>query len=338
MGSKATARDVAREAGVSLATVDRVLNNRGGVTAEKERAVVMTARRLRLDRSLDFRAARTLRVAVLVQPPTNPFHAALAAGIEAERQGPNPFNLSFAVTHIKPDAAPEVAATIGRVAAHADALMICASEQPKIARTLTQVARQDKPVIALATQFGQDVPHIYVGPDNLRAGRVAGDLMGRLVGAKGGDVILVAGLFSMLGHAERREGFRAVLAERHPNCRVVAEMESAEDGRRAGELVAATLACHPDAVGIYNASAGAREIGAVLQAGERGGAVTFVTHELTEGRRALLKAGVIDAIIDQDPALEIRTAVAAIAARFGRLDPGLEMTRTPVQIYMIENC
>lgn len=338
MARKATARDVAREAGVSPATVDRVLNNRGGVAAEKERAVVLAARRLGLDRALHFRAARTLRVAVLIQAPSNPFHAALAAAIESERRGPNPFNLSFAVMHIEPGADREVARAIDRAADDVDAVMICTSEQPEIADALARAAERGKPVIALATQFGPAVPHDYIGPDNVRAGRVAGDLLGRLIGPGGGEVILVAGLFSMLGHAERREGFRAVLAARYPACRIIAELESAEDGRRAGELVADTLDRHPGAVGVYNASAGAREIGDVLRARGRSGAVTFVTHELTEDGRALLKAGVIDAIIDQDPAREIRMAVAAIAARFGRTDPRPELTYTPVWIHMIENC
>ena len=80
---KATARDVAKAAGVSLSTVDRVLNGRGGVAADKERRVLEWARKLRLDRALDQRAARTLRIAVLIQPPENPFHAAIQAAFKA---------------------------------------------------------------------------------------------------------------------------------------------------------------------------------------------------------------------------------------------------------------
>lgn len=338
MGSKATARDVAREAGVSLATVDRVLNNRGGVAPEKELRVVLAARRLKLDRALEFRAARTLRIAVLVQPPSNPFHAALADAAEHQNRGPNPFNFQLSVFHIDPGKPDRTARLIDDIAPRFDAVMICAAQQPDIAEALHRFKRDNRPVVALATEFAADVPHIYVGPDNLRTGRVAGDLMGRFIGAEGGDVLIIAGMFSMIGHGARREGFRAVLSERYLQVRIVDEVESGEVGETAGRLFARALADYPRLRGIYNTSAGAGEIAEVLERMLHRDRIVFITHELTDERRRLLRTGVIDAIIDQDPALEIRVAVEALAARFGRLDVGPETTVTPVQIHTRETC
>ena len=100
MAGKSTARDVAQAAGVSPSTVDRVLNGRGGVAPDKERRVLEWARRLRLDRALDQRAARTLRVAVLLQPRENPFHAAVQAAFEAANRDFRHFNLQFRISHI----------------------------------------------------------------------------------------------------------------------------------------------------------------------------------------------------------------------------------------------
>jgi len=338
MGRKPTARDVARDAGVSLATVDRVLNNRGGVAPDKEQRVVLAARRLKLDRALDFRAARTLRVAVLIQPPSNPFHAALAAAVETENRGPNPFNIRLSVFHTDPGRPAATARLIERIADHHDALMICAAPQPDIIRALERIAAMDKPVLALATDLGNTLPHRYVGPDNARTGRIAGDLMGRLIGRAGGEILVIVGLLSMTGHLQRREGFRNVLAKRHPACRIVAELESGELGDRAGDLVATALKRYPAIRGVYNASAGARPVTDALRRAGRTGDVVFITHELTEDRRRLLRNGAIDAVLDQNPPLVVRRAVETLAARFGRLDPGPDSTVTPVQIHMRETC
>lgn len=140
MVRKPTALDVAKEADVSLSTVDRVLNNRGGVAKAKELRVLQAARALRLDRALDLRAARTLRVAVLIQPPANAFHAALGAAVDAENHGPNPFNFQFRVFHIEPARPDRTAARILTIEGDYDAIMICVADQAEVAAALQKVA------------------------------------------------------------------------------------------------------------------------------------------------------------------------------------------------------
>jgi LacI family transcriptional regulator len=337
MARKPTARDVARAAGVSCSTVDRVLNGRGGVATDKERRVLEAARRLRLDRALDQRPARTLRIAVLIQPPSNPFHAALQSAFEAANRHGH-FNMQFRIAHIDPTDPLRTAALITAMAPGHDGVAICSAHDDAITAALAAVSDRGKPVITLASNVRGGGRHIYVGPDNRQAGRVAGELMGRLLGEPGGEVVMIAGMLSMTGHQEREIGFRAVLRERYPQCHLLEVLQSMERGERAGDLVFRTLKRNPKVRGIYNASAGARPVVEAIQALGLGRRVTFITHELTEERRRLLRAGLIDAIIDQNPELEVRTAVDCLAAHFGRLEAAPASTITPVQIHTIENC
>ena len=189
---------------------------------------------------------------------------ALAEAAECHNRGPNPFNFEFSVLHVDPGAPNCTARTIREIAGRFDALIICAAEDPEIVVALRGFAATDKPGVALATDFGPDVLHIHVGPDDYRAGMLAGHLMGRFLSREGGKVLVVAGMSLMVGQRQRREGFRAAIAEGFSAIQIVGEVESGENGEKAGLLVARTLSRHPDLRGIYNASADAAEIAEAL--------------------------------------------------------------------------
>ena len=89
--------------------------------------------------------------------------------------------------------------------------------------------------------------------------------------------------------------------------------------------------------GVDHATAGARDAVAPLPSLGRDKDVVFITHELTEDRRALLKERAIDAIIDQNPEIEARTATELMARFLGRMEGPTATTVTPIQIYTSEN-
>lgn len=76
MSRKTTLIQIAEAAGVSISTVDRVLNRRGGVSPDKEATVLEWASRLNLDRVIFRDYLKVLRVAVMMQSPQNPFYRA----------------------------------------------------------------------------------------------------------------------------------------------------------------------------------------------------------------------------------------------------------------------
>lgn len=335
---KATAQDLASAAGVSVSTVDRVLNNRGGVSEDKEQRVLEHARRLKIDRALNQRAARTLRIAVLLQSRTNPFHAAVQDHFDAANRDFLHYNLQFQTHHIDPVRPGATVALLSTLSSHCDALIIVSPHNEAIAAALRAFGCGKKPVITLASDIRDSERYAYVGPDNRRAGRVAGDLMARLLGREGGEIVVISGMLSMIGHEEREMGFRAVLRERYPQCKIAEVLESMEREERAGDLVFDALKDNPRIRGVYNVSAGAQSVVNALKSLGKSREVAFITHELTADRRRLMRDGMIDAIIDQNPATEVRTAVEALAAYFRRKDEPPASLITPIQIHMIENC
>ncbi|WP_230060218.1 LacI family DNA-binding transcriptional regulator, partial [Agrobacterium fabrum] len=173
---KVSITDVAKAAGVSTATVDRVLNNRGGVRADKEDLVLATARALGIDRALDRTPSRALRVAVLMQPPVNPFHAALREGIDLAGRMYTALNVQFFVHHIDPRKPAAIAAAVRDCRSY-DGLVITSPDDIRVREAVAVLSRK-MPVVTLATDLTDCGRAAYVGPDDRQAGRVAGDLMG----------------------------------------------------------------------------------------------------------------------------------------------------------------
>lgn len=328
--------DVARAAGVSTATVDRVLNGRGGVRPDKEERILGAARTLGIDRALSHRPSRTLRIAVLIQAPKNPFHAALKDGIDLARRIYGGLNLQLLVQHIDPNDPANIAATIRRRPGKCDGLIISSPEHPLICDAV-RVLSQTLPVVSLATDLADSDRAAYVGPDDRRAGRVAGDLMGRLLGAGGGRILMVAGLLDLAGQRAREAGFRAVLDEHYPACRLDQVLETGEEAEVAGRLVEAAFRADPALCGVYHASAGALAIVEALERLGRAQRTVIITHELTPNRRTLLQQRRIHAVIDQRPLLEARLAVETMARLLGRLPGEARSVATEIQIFMPEN-
>jgi LacI family transcriptional regulator len=333
---KPTMSDVASEAGVSLATVDRVLNGRGGVSPAKAGRILTAAKRLRLDRALVRPPGPILRVAVLIQSPANAFHADLRTGIQLASRLYSDLNLQFLVHHIDPKDPARTAAIIAEQARRCDAIILSGPDDPRVAAAVRERATHI-PVVTMADDIPDSGRAAFVGPDDRQAGRIAGDLFGRFIGRDGGHVVMIIGSPDIRGHRERETGIRAALAEFHERTTVSQVIESGEDPDRAGLIVTRALASDPTVRGIYVGTTGAREAAAaVARAGARE-RVTIIVHELTDTRRALLRQRAIDAVIDQNPALEARVAVETVARLLGRMEGAPASTRTGLRIYMPEN-
>lgn len=332
---KISISDVAKAAGVSTATVDRVLNNRGGVRTDKEDRVLATARALGIDRALDRTPSRALRVAVLIQPPVNPFHASLRKGIDLASRMYTTLNVQFFVHHIDPRKPAAIAAAVRDCRSY-DGLVITSPDDIRVREAVAFLSR-NVPVVTLATDLTDCGRAAYVGPNDRQAGRVAGDLMGLFLGRQGGRVVVVAGSRDITGHREREAGFRDIMTERYPECSLAVVLETGENQEEAGRVVEIAFRDDPGLRGIYHLSAGALPIVSALQRLGRTDNTVVITHELTPNRRMLLKSRKINAVIDQRPLLEARLAVETIAKLLGRMPGEAVSISTDIQIFLAEN-
>lgn len=333
---KTSMADIAKAAGVSEATVDRVLNGRGSVSREKEMRVLQWARKLKINRALDAVSVRWLRIAILLQQPVAPYYVYLKQGFELAQQTFEAQRIICAVTYFDNLEPQSVVATIQRATQKADALIIVAYEHPDITTALRRVS-ETMPVITLASDLPGTDRVAYVGIDNRCAGRVAGELMGRFIGDAGGKILVMTGMHDFIGHEERESGFRAVLERRFPRCEIVETVESREQSASTERLARDAFHRHPDLRGIYNISVGDEGIAAALRGLGRVESTVLIGHELNESSRRLLIEGTLDAVIDQNPAAEAMRSIEIVLRHYHR-DPGAALFHPiPVTVLLREN-
>ena len=268
---------------------------------------------------------KRLRLDFVLPQGDNAFMLMLQAQIEQQGAARPDLDVRIAVTEgFNPDT---LAATLGELQGRTRGVGVVALDHPTVREAIRALSESGVRVVTVAS----DVLHVpreaYVGIDNRQAGRLAGFVLGRFVGARGrrGKVALFAGSLSYRGHEEREMGFRHVLAEDFPELDIVELREMRDDSARAYAEASQLLDRHPGLAGIYNIGAGNDGVARALKERERAGRTVFVGHEATPDNRALLLDGTIDAVIDQNPRVEAREALNILAGsiRGIRHDPHL---------------
>ena len=318
MNTRVTLLDVAREAGVSSATVDRVLNNRDGVRPKTRDAVLSTASRLGYLEAPDLTPTKSgaltpVELVFLLPAGTNTFMKMLNAHL-SQQGSARPF-VTVRVEALEGFNPSTVATRLLELAGQVDGIGLVAQDHPLVREAIRAVARSETVVVTLASDI-LNVPRLaYVGIDNRQAGRLAGQLMGRLIGsATPAKVALFAGSLAYRGHEEREMGFRHIIREEFPGIQIVELREIMDDRLKAAIETRSLLDQHPDLSGIYNVGAATVAIAEEVKVRGLARHIVLIGHEATEVNKSLLLDGSLDAVIDQNPRVEAREALNLLIA------------------------
>ncbi len=322
-----TLNDLAEAAGVSTATVDRVLNNRPNVSARTREIVEVAARRIGYLAD-DDSTGRPVHLVALLPAGTNQFIRDLRAHLAAQAAAVAGVTLDIRETDSLTPA--DQARALGRVGP-ADGVIVVALNHPFVRDAILTLTARGTPVVTLASDLSGSDRLAYVGVDNAQAGRLAGQVIGRFLGRQPrGKIAFFAGTLAYRGHQEREMGLRQILAEDHPGLTLLDLRESREDRDRARDQTRALLAEHQDLLAIYNAGGGTAGIATALEETGRTDKIVFTAHEATARNKALLQSGTLDAVIDQNARAEAREALAILVAHtrnlpHNRVPPRLQL-------------
>ncbi|MEO8411698.1 MAG: LacI family DNA-binding transcriptional regulator, partial [Propionivibrio sp.] len=310
--SRARLVDIARESGVSTATVDRVLNQRSGVRQKTVQRVLQVA--LEMDYLPDdtrFAAAQAkpMRLEFILPDSRNRFIRMLGDYVEIVERNFAPFNISCHCRFVEALDPESLARNLLKYGERADGVAFIALEHPAVREAANTLAERGRHVVTLVSDLSNSRRSAYVGLDNDAAGRTAGFLMGRLLGERRGKVALIAGSLNYRGHHEREMGFQQVQLETFPQLEVIGVREGRDDSERTHEIAHSLLLKHHDLIGIYNIGGGVEGIARALKEVQRETKVAFVGHEILPETRGYLIDGTMDVVINQNPHKEVMNAI-----------------------------
>lgn len=338
--SRATIEDVAREAGVSVATVDRVLNGRAAVRPATLKLVESAVRSLNYkpDR-LAARLARgkEYRFCFVLPEGNNAFMTALGEQVrfEENRLAAEKVLIDLRLTDVFEPV--ELAATLDQIGDIYDGVAVVALDHPRVKEAINNLTERDVMVVTLVSDVPGSKRSHFAGIDNSAAGRTAASFMGRYLAGRSGKVGLIAGSLSLRDHIERQFGFEQVMLHDFPNLTVLPVREARDNWQRVEEITTQLLSDHPDLIGIYNVGAGTRGNIAALEKAGRQHSVVFIAHELTDETRRALVDGTIDILINQDAGHMVRSAIRVLMASADNSTIVEAMERIRIDIFIRDN-
>ena len=336
-----TVHDLANAAGVSLATVDRVLNRRPGVRAVTRERVEEAIARIGFERDVtaaNLAKGRVYPMTFVVPEGDNSFMAGLRSEIlEASRRS----RQERTEIELIEVAAFDADALAARLEALSDAppggLAVVAVDAPRVRAALLALREKGTAVVTLVSDLDGLARDHFAGVDNHAAGCTAGSLMARFVKANEGKIGVIAGSMLVGDHRDRLNGFIARLSEHAPGLEILPALETQDDPDRVEELSGQLLASTQDLVGLYNLGAGNRGLIRALSNKAGSGRPVVIAHELTPHTREALDRELIDVVLNQDAGHEVRSAIRVLKARADGLEVIAAQERIRLDIFLKDN-
>jgi len=336
-----TAKDLAKAAGVSLATIDRVLNGRSGV---KERTVAKVneaiaeigfERNLQaasLARNKDYRfqfilpdtGGRFLRELIMKIDEANNLFSSERVVAEAKQIAVNdPHSVANYLSSLSTDAF--------------DGVAIMVPESPQVRDAISRLSERGMEVVMFLSGKPKAIDLDFVGIDNYAAGATAGNLLGRFLGLSRGKIMVISDTMQSRASIERRLGFDEIIASKFEALEVLPSLETYDNQDRTDLIIKKNFENNADICGVYIMNSEAEmplhAIDSVLGSDR----LISIAHERTSFTEEGLKSEKLDAIIAQHTGHAIRSAIRTMKARCEQRTPFASQETIRIEILLKQN-
>jgi len=339
--SRPTTKDLAKVAGVSLATIDRVLNARPGVRQATVERVNKAIEEIHFVR--DFSAANLARskeyeLVFLLPDHDDEFIGLIQDAITEANQSLVHERINVTIAQAPANDPHRLAAEIDKLSAlGVDGVAIMAPETPQVRDAISRLNARGIAVVAFVSNQPNAENTSFVGINNEGAGRTVGQLMARFTGEKRGMVLVLTETIQSRDSQERRLGFDTIMAKYAPRLKVCPSLEDYGDQVRTAQIFKTALQSDPPVVGIYLMNHDIHEAMQAIEAFGSSQNIVVIGHELTPQTRSRLIDGALDAVITQDVGHLVHSSIRVLKAKINKTNTVASQERIRIEITLREN-
>lgn len=315
--AKFTLKQIAAQSGLSLATIDRALHQRGNVHATTQHRIQQAIADLELMHKAGLARGRTIYFDVIMHTPDR-FQPLIREAFSSQIASFTAFKLQLRFHFGANLTAEAINALLNKKALHSHGVILKAACSGELHPTLESLLKQRVPVVTMMSDLPGSARLRYIGMDNFDAGKVAAFLMSKWLRVSRSHIVAVTGSHDFIGEQERIQGFQRAMQEFAPQHQVSVVAGGYGIDARMQQSVTQFLQRHPDADAVYTVGGG--NPGILRAFAEQKRTVNaFIGHDLDRENRALLQAGKIDALIEHNLQLDALHAFRTLLAFHGFL-------------------
>lgn len=306
MAHRFSIKEIAHQAGLSTATVDRVVNDRPGVRRQTVNRVHAAIRELEAQEAQLAMSGRKLMIDLVVEAP-QAFLDALQEALRHELP-----LIQTAIFRARSDLRarfpiPAIVAALERAARlKSDGVILMAPDAAPIREAVARLVGQGIPVVTLATDMPGSHRTGYAGLDNHLTGETAAWMMRKWLADPAPHLIITMRNEAFRGEAEREAGFRDGVVRHWTGAKLtllVQGKEGADFARRVAEVSRDTAPA-----GLYSIGGSNR---ALVRAFAQLGLPrpVMIGHDLDPENQALLAENALEAVLYHELTDDIRHAL-----------------------------
>lgn len=339
MSHRVRIKDIAARASVSVATVDRVINGRGGYSAASVARVREAIEALGyggLPPHLTTVRKKIYRFKMFLPALNCHFRRSIEAQANNAISRLSGAEVKLSVNYVSLEGGRCTIDALRNVDPDTcHGVCLFAVDAPGVREEIDRLSGAGVKVCTIVSDVPSSRRLAYIGLDNVAAGRTAGRMIGRMLTGVTGSVGVVTGSNQIRDHIERFMGFSQGLMLHNPQLRLLNAREGDSYPERNSRIVQDIVSENDDLRAIYSIGGGSAGVIDGVRASGKSSDLFVLVHELEPAVREGLLDGTVDMVLHQNTEDMMRKALDAM---MHGVEPGCGgSVGLRTEIYVAEN-